>query len=172
MSGGGTEFTRGFTLEPSTQGDIDYVEANFREGDRHEAEVACGGTAERTLLGEFERCWTARAGNGDVLGYCGVLPMPSESFMSRTRGVCFMSCANADRHRIAFVANSMPSLRLIAAACPPWVDTFRSWPLESYAASVRWQTRAMGFRRVGRTAVGDDAYIILETTRKEIFGWQ
>lgn len=154
-------------LEPSTQEDIDYVEDNFREGERREADAAGG---RRTRLDEFEQCWTAKAENGDIVGYFGVMTMPDDSFMSRTRALCFMSCENANRHKLAFVASSMPALREVAAKCPSWVDTFRSWPLESYKASIRWQEKVLGFRRVGRVRIGDDAYIHLETTRKEIFG--
>jgi len=69
-------FPGGFTLVPSIQADIDYVEANFRAGERHEAEIEDAG---RTTLDEFESCWTVRAANGDVIGYFGVMVMPSRT---------------------------------------------------------------------------------------------
>ena len=159
-------FAHGIELTPATQADIDYVEDNFRDGDRQEAEVA-GGT--RTILSDFEQCWSVRAKNGDIIGYFGVMPLPNESYMSRTRALCFMSCENANRHKLAFVAASRPVLRFVVSGCPSWTDTYRSWPLESYAASIRWQIHVLGFRRVCRVPFGDYAYIHLETTRKEIF---
>ncbi len=159
-------FPRGMTLEPATQGDVDRVVAEFRDGERRTVE-ACGGETDR--VEDFERCWTVRAGDGALLGYLGVMTMPDRSFMSRERGVCFMSAKGVDAHRLAFVAASKPAFRYAARCCPPWVDTFLSWPLESYEASVRWQTRVLGFRRVGRVPIGDDAYIHLETTRRELF---
>lgn len=160
-------FLHGINLSLATQEEIDYVEDNFREGDRREHEVAGG---RSTRLDEFEVCYTVRAKNRDIMGYFGVMVMPNESFMSRRRALCFMSCENTNRHKLAFVADSKPALRAVVQNLPPWVDTFRSWPLESYPASIRWQERTLGFRRVGRVQIGDDAYIHLETTRKEIFG--
>lgn len=161
-----TTFPRGVTLEPATQGDLDRVAEEFRDGDRRTIDAG-GGRTDR--VEDFERCWVVRAADGAALGYLGVMAMPDSSFMSRERGVCFMSARAVDSHRLAFVAASRPVLRYAASQCPPWADTFRSWPLESYAASVRWQKRVLGFREVGRVPIGDDAYIHLETTRKELF---
>lgn len=159
-------FPRGVTLEPATQGDVDRVVANFRDGERRTVDAG-GGETDR--VEDFERCWIVKAADGEDLGYLGVMTMPNRSFMSRERGVCFMSAKGVDDHRLAFVASSKPILRYAARCCPPWVDTFLAWPLESYEASVRWQTRVLGFRRVGRVPFGDDAYIQLETTRRELF---
>ncbi len=159
-------FPRGVTLEPATQGDLDRVVANFRDGDRRTVEVG-GGRTDRVK--DFEQCWIVKAADGEDLGYLGVMVMPDRSFMSRERGICFMSTRAVNTHKLAFVAASKPAFRYAAMCCPPWVDTFISWPIESYEASVRWQTRILGFRRVGRVPFGDDAYIQLETTRKELF---
>jgi hypothetical protein len=158
-------FPRGVTLTPATQEDIDRVVENFRDGDRRSVEVG-GGKTDR--VEDFERCWIVKAADGADLGYLGVMVMPDRSCMSRERGICFMSANGVDAHKIAFVAASKPVCRYAAKCCPPWVDTFLSWPLESYAASVRWQTRVLGFRFVRRVPAGSDAYIILETTRKEM----
>ena len=159
-------FPRGVTLTPATQEDIDRVVKNFRDGDRRTVEVG-GGQTDR--VEDFERCWIVKAADGAELGYLGVMVMPNESFLSRRRGLCFMSAKASNAHKIAFVAASKPVCRYAASCCPPWVDTFLSWPIESYEASVRWQTRVLGFRRVGRIPFGNDAYIQLETTRKELF---
>lgn len=159
-------FPRGVTLEPATQDGMDAVARAFRDGDRRTAEAA--GRLDR--VDDFERCWIVRAADGAALGYLGLMAMPGGSFMSRERGVCFMSAEASNSHKLAFVAASRPVFRHAAATCPPWVDTFRSWPLASYAASVRWQKRVLGFREVGRvpTDDGGDAYVHLVTTRKEI----
>ena len=163
-------FPGGFTLVPATQEDIDYVEANFRAGERHEAQIEDAG---RTTLDEFESCWTVRAANGDVIGYFGVLVMPNESHMSRSRGFCFMSCENANRHKIAFVKASRPAFKWMVGQCPEWADTFLTWPLESYAASVRWQEKILKMRRVARVPAPEDGerYIVMELTRQEVESW-
>ena len=163
-------FPGGFNLAPSTQEEIDYVEANFRAGDRREQEVE---NAPPTLLEDFESCWTVRAANGDVIGYFGVLVMPNESHMSRSRGFCFMSCENANRHKIAFVKATRPVFRWVVEQCPPWTDTFLSWPLESYAASVRWQEKILKMRRVALVpAPMGERYVHLEISRKEVLTWR
>lgn len=164
-------FPGGFTLAPSTQEEIDYVEANFRAGERREHEIE---RAESTRLSDFEQCWTVRAGNGDVVGYFGVLVMPNESFMSRTRGFCFMSCENANRHKIAFVKATRPAFRWMVGQCPEWADKFLTWPLESYAASVRWQEKVLKMRRVARVPAPVDGewYIVMELTRQEVESWR
>lgn len=163
-------FPGGFSLRPATQEDIDYVEDNFREGERREQEIEGG---ERTRLDEFEQCWTVLAANGDVIGYLGVMVMPDESFMSRTRGFCFMSCENANRHKVAFVKASRPALRWMVERCPGWTDTFVSWPLESYAASVRWQRKVLRMRPVRTVpAPMGERYVVMETTKKEVMSWQ
>lgn len=164
-------FPGGFALAPSTQEEIDFVEANFRAGERHEREIE---RAERTRLGDFEQCWTVRAGNGDIVGYFGVLVMPGESFMSRTRGFCFMSCEAANRHKLAFVKASRPAFRWMVEACPAWTDRYLTWPLESYTASVRWQERVLKMRRVARVPapVDGEKYIVMELTRQEVESWR
>ena len=163
-------FPGGFNLAPSTQEEIDYVEANYRTGERRECEIE---KATRTLVTDFEQCWTVRADNGDIVGFFGVLVMPNESFMSRTRGFCFMSCENANRHKIAFVKASRPAFKWMVGQCPEWADTFLTWPLESYAAGVRWQEKILKMRRVARVPAPEDGerYIVMELTRQEVESW-
>lgn len=162
-------FPGGFTLVPSIQADIDYVEANFRAGERHEAEIEDAG---RTTLDEFESCWTVRAANGDVIGYFGVMVMPNESHMSRTRAFCFMSCENANRHKIAFVKASRPVFAWVVSQCPKWTDKYLTWPLESYTGSVRWQEKVLKMRRVLTVpAANGENYIVMELTRQEVESW-
>ena len=163
-------FPGGFTLAPSTQEEVDYVEANYRAGERRECEIE---KAPRTLVTDFESCWTVRAANGDVVGFFGVLIMPCESCMSETRGFCFMSCENANRHKLAFVKASRPAFRWMVEQCPSWVNSFLTWPLESYAASVRWQEKVLKMRRVARVPAPEDGewYIVMELTRQEVETW-
>ena len=47
------EIGMGTTLAPSTQEDIDWIEANYREGERMEQAVF---GSPRTLLKDFESC--------------------------------------------------------------------------------------------------------------------
>jgi hypothetical protein len=164
-------FPGGIALAPSEQWEIDYVEEHYREGERRERDAE---DAPPTRVEDFEKCWTARAEGGDIIGFLGILVMPNESCMSRTRSFCFMSCENANRHKLAFVKASRPVFRFAAEQCPPWVGRFLSWPLESYAASVRWQERAIGMRRVARIPApkAGEWYIVLELTRKEVESWE
>lgn len=162
-------FPGGFTLAPSEQREIEYVEEHYRAGERREREVE---HAPPTRLEEFERCCTVRAANGDVVGYFGVLVMPNESFLSRTRAFCFMSCEMANRHKLAFVKASRPAFKWMVETCPPWTDRYLTWPLESYAASVRWQERILKMRRVARVPAGEgENYIVMELTRREVEKW-
>ena len=162
-------FGGGVSLRPATQEDVDYVEANFRAGERRERELA-DADGVRTLVGDHEQCWTVVAPNGDVLGYLGTLVMPGESVMSRTRGVSYMSCANVDRHVLSFVKATAPAFAWLVERCPPWVDTFRAWPAASFERSVVWQKRILRMREIGRVPVKDDFLVILETTRREVRG--
>ena len=169
MTSASPEFPGGIRLFPATQEEIDYVEDNYREGERHEREVD---NSPPTCLSDFESCWICKAANGDVLGYFGTLVMPNESVMSRTRALCFMSCENANRHKMAFVKASRPVLRWIVSQCPPWTDTYLAWPLESYKASVRWQEKVLRMRRVAYVdAAPGERYVVLETTRGEVESW-
>lgn len=162
-------FHGGFSLEPATQEAIDHVEANFRAGERHEVEVD---NSPPTLLSDFESCWTVRAANGDIIGYFGILVMPNESHMSRTRAFCFMSCEAANRHKVAFVKATRPAFRWMVSQCPAWTDRFLTWPLESYKGSVRWQEKVLGMRRIARVPAGNgECYVVMEITRQEVESW-
>ncbi len=163
-------FRGGFSLAPSTQEEIDHVEASYREGERRESAAGGGG---RTTLDEFERCWTVRAANGDIVGYFGVVAMPGESVLGRSRGFCFMSCEAANRHKIAFLKATRPAFRWVSSQCPPWVERFVTWPLESYAASVRWHERVIGMRRAFRSPAGNgESFLVFEITKKEVMSWE
>ena len=158
-------FPRGIFLTKAREFDMQYVIDNYREGDRHEAEVS---GEERPHVWSFEQCWIARAANGDILGHLGFVPQANESFLSRVRVFCFMSCENANKHKLAFVAASKPILRWMTAQCPPWVTEIITCPLESYTASIRWHERVLGFYRVGRVQYGDEAFLYFHLSRKEI----
>lgn len=154
-------------MRPATQADIDAVADSFREGERRSEQLL-----GRDRLDSFEQCWAVEAANGDLVGYFGVCMLPNESVMGRGRAFCFMSCEAADRHKLAFVKATRPAFKWVAEQCPPWVDMFVSWPLESYAKSVRWQEKVLGMRRVATTPVGGgENCVILELTRKEMESW-
>jgi hypothetical protein len=158
------------TLCEAAQEDIDYVESNFREGERR-GQMLADAEDERTLVSDHEQCWTVRAANGDILGYLGVLTLPDNSYMSNMRGISYMSCANVDRHVFSFVKGTLAGFRWMVEQVPPWVDTFRSWPPASFERSVAWQKRMIGMREIGRVPVKDDFLVILETTRDEIMSF-
>ena len=157
------EFT---TLEPSTQEDIDYVETNFREGDRLEHESLDGG---RTLIKIFEDCWTVKH-KGEIIGYCGVMPPYGETFYSNKRWLCYMSCENANKYKISYVKLSRKVMKAIIAETPEYVDIFMSLPNEDYVGSVLWHERVLKMRRIDKVSFSNANFVLFGITRKEALG--
>jgi len=154
---------RGTVVETATQEDVDYVEANFREGERLEHQVFGG---RRTLLSDFEACWTVRH-RGDVIGYFGIA-VPLEATVFHTgRWLCYMSCANADRHKFMYVKQSREVMRRVIAELPEHIAEFRSMPAERYAKSVKWHERVLGMHRIGTVEYGGERFAVFGITRKE-----
>ena len=151
-------------IETSTQEDIDYVEANFREGDRLEHESLDGG---RTLLSDFEDCWTVRC-RGMVIGYCGVAIPVGATVFSPGRWHCYMSCANADRIKLAYVKKSRKVMHRIAAETPSYVTEFRSLPAVRYAGSVRWHERVLKMHRLSEVEYKGEKFVMFNLFRKEL----
>lgn len=151
-------------IETSTQEDVDYVESNFREGDRLEHESLDGG---RTRVTMFEECWTVKH-KGEIIGYCGVIWPGDETFMSPTRFLCYMSCVNADRYKLAYVKRSRAVMREVVRMTPERVTRFLSLPAKAYAGSVRWHARVLKMRPVREVKYKGVDFILFETTRKEV----
>lgn len=158
----------GMSLAPATDAEIEHVERNFRPGDRHEQEVA-GAAGTPTRVDDFEDVWTVRI-RGRIIGYVGVCVMPDVGSDAPVRGLCFMSCTETDRNRIAFVKDGREAMRFVVSQTPEHVETFLAWPLASYGMSVKWQKRILGFREAGRCDSGTpgEVYVVLETTRREV----
>ena len=112
------DFGCGVEMEPSTQEDIDYVEANFREGDRLEHESLDGG---RTLLKVFEDCWTVRV-KGMIVGYCGVAVPADMTPFGNERYLCYMSCENANKVKLTYVRKSRDVMRGIIERTDPSIE--------------------------------------------------
>ena len=156
----------GTTVEPATQADVDYVEENFREGERLEHE-ACGGG--RTRVGDFESCWAVRHA-GELIGYCGVAVPAGMTAFAPGRWLCYMSCTNADRHKLMYVKESRAVMRLVVSQVPGHVAEFRSLPAAAYAASVRWHERVLRMRRLGEARINGEPFVVFAATREEIGG--
>lgn len=139
------EIRPGTTIGTSVQADIDYVEENFREGDRAEHESMGGG---RTDVRMFEDCWTIRH-HGDIVGYCGIAVPANATPFSPARWLCFMSCENANKYKFEFVKCSRLILKLIAKDLPPCVELIMSLPAEVYTASLKWHERVLNMHRGG-----------------------
>ena len=158
------EIGEGTEIETSKQEDIDYVEANFREGDRLEHEVLDGG---RTLLKDFEDCWTVRH-KGEIIGYCGVaIPMGATPFCPG-RWLCYMSCENANRIKLAYVKKSREVMRRIALETPECVTEFRSLPAVRYEGSVRWHERVLKMHRLEEVEYKGEKFVMFNLYRKEL----
>ena len=155
---------RGTVLGPSTQEDIDYVEANFREGERMEQAVF---GSPRTMLGDFESCWTVRH-KGDVIGYFGVMIPRGMGVFAPCRWLCYMSCENANKYKLTYVRQSREVLKRVVAEVPDYVTEFRSLPAERYAMSVKWHERVLKMRRLGTAVMNGERFAVFGITRKEI----
>lgn len=160
------EIGNGTVVETATQEDVDYVEANFREGERREHE-ACGGG--RTTLDMFEDCWTVRH-RGDVIGYCGIAVPAGMSVFAPCRWLCYMSCGNAEKYRYMYVRQSREVMRRIVAETPGYVEEFRSLPAARYAQSVKWHERVLKMRRLGTARLNGEDFALFAATRREVLG--
>ena len=157
------EIGEGTEIETSVQEDIDYVEANYREGER--AEHAVFGN-RRTLLGDFETCWTVRH-KGDVIGYFGVA-IPREATAFRPgRWLCYMSCANAEKYKYMYVKQSRAVMRKVVEGLPGHVTELRSMPAERYEKSVKWHERVLKMRRLTTIELNGERFVVFGITRKE-----
>ena len=157
------ELGHGTVIETATQEDIDYVEENFREGERAEHEVFGG---RRTKLSDFETCWTVRH-RGDVIGYFGIA-IPLEATVHHCgRWLCYMSCANADKYKFMYVKQSREVMRKVIEGLPEHVTEFRSMPAERYAKSVKWHERVLRMRRMGTAVCNGERFAVFGITRKE-----
>ena len=153
----------GTEIETSVQEDIDYVEENFRDGERAEHEVFGG---KRTRLADFETCWTVRH-RGDVIGYFGIA-IPLEATVHHAgRWLCYMSCANADKYKFMYVKQSREVMRRVIGELPEHITEFRSMPAERYAKSVRWHERVLRMHRMATVEYGGERFAVFGITRKE-----
>ena len=150
-------------IETSTQEDIDYVETNFRDGDRLEHESLDGG---RTLLSMFEDTWTVKH-KGKIIGYCGVAVPWDETAHSQVRFLCYMSCKNADKHKIAYVRDSRAVMKAIIETTPPWVEEYKSLPNLAYVGSVIWHERVLKMKRIREIEYRKQKFILFSTSREE-----
>ncbi len=133
------------TLEPSSQDDIDYVENNFRLGDRMEHE-SMGNRS--TSIDMFEQCWTIKI-KGKIVGYCGVALFAGDSPLAERRILCFMSCENANKAKVTFVRASRLVMTEIVSRSHPWVREFHSAPDQEYRGSVIWHERTLKMHYLG-----------------------
>lgn len=164
MPEGRIKVTDDVELETANQADIDYVTENFRDGDRAECEAFGGGGDTLDL---FERCWVVRI-RGKVVGYCGVARVPGASWLSPYRFLCFMSCREADRMKVAFVRNSRAVMRAVVERTPPWVETFLSAPLAEYRGTIIWHERVLGMHRMGARPHNGHEVVFYAKSREEI----
>lgn len=151
-------------IETATQEDIDYVEANFREGDKLEHESLDGG---RTLLSEFEDCWAIHC-KGLLIGYCGIaIPMGATVFCPG-RWLCYMSCENANKIKLAYVKKSREVMKRIALETPRYVTEFRSLPAVKYGGSVRWHEKVLKMHRLDEVEYKGEKFVMFNLFRKEL----
>ncbi len=153
----------GTRVETATQEDLDYVQANFREGERLEQEAVGAG---HDTLGMFERCFTVWF-KDERIGYCGVMVPPGHTILSDERFLAYMSCENANRHKYAYVKMSRPVLRAIVGEVQPWVTTFHSLPDARYRQSVAWHERVLRMRRAGSFRYKGSTLVHFVISRKE-----
>lgn len=151
-------------IETATQSDLDYVTANFRDGDRAECDLF-GGKGDTIDL--FEKCWVVHL-KGEVVGYCGVATLPGCSWLSPIRFLCFMSCKAADGMKRSFVRASRPVMKAVVEQTPPWVEMFVSAPVEDYKGTIIWHDRVLGMHRIGAKHFKGHGIIFYMKTREEV----
>ena len=158
------ELDYGTVIETATQGDIDYVEENFREGERAEHQVFGG---KRTQLSDFETCWTVRH-KGDVIGYFGIA-IPLEATVHHTgRWLCYMSCANAEKYKFMYVKQSRLVMRKVVEGIPGYVTEFLSMPAERYEKSVKWHERVLRMHRMKTVVINGERFVVFGISREEV----
>ena len=150
-------------IETATQDDIDYVEENFREGERQEHQVFGG---RRTRLSDFETCWTIRH-KGDIIGYFGVAVPHEATVHFPGRWLCYMSCANADKYKFMYVKQSREVMRKVIEGLPEHINDFRSMPAEKYEKSVKWHERVLRMHRMTTVEYNGERFVIFGISRKE-----
>ena len=150
-------------IETSRQEDIDYVEENFREGERLEHQVFGG---RRTRLSDFETCWTVRH-KGDIIGYFGIAVPREATVHFPGRWLCYMSCANADKYKFMYVKQSREVMRKVIEGLPEHINDFRSMPAEKYEKSVKWHERVLRMRRMTTVEYNGERFVIFGISRKE-----
>jgi len=151
-------------VETATQSDIDYVVENYREEDRKENDVF---TTEHDRVDMFEQCW-AISHKGKLIGYCGIMTLPGETLLSPRRFICFMTCENANKVKVAFVKMSRAVMKEIVSRTDEWVETFFSAPVEEYHGSIIWHERVLKMRRIGESFFNNHKIIHFSTTKKEV----
>ena len=132
-------------IETSTQEDLDYVQENFREGEKMEQEAVEAG---HDTLDLFEQCWTVWY-KDERIGYCGVMLQAGKTVLAPSRFLAYMSCENANNHKYYYVKQSRKVLKAIVEQIPEWVTEFHSLPDERYTGSVKWHERVLRMHRVG-----------------------
>lgn len=151
-------------LETSTQEDLDYIQANFREGERMEQEAVEAG---HDTLDLFEQCFTVWY-KDERIGYCGIMLQPGQTILSPSRFVAYMSCENANRHKFYYVKQSRKVLKAVVDQVQPWVSEFHSLPDERYTGSVKWHERILKMRRIGTFRYKNSNMIHFVINRKEV----
>lgn len=158
-------------LVPATDELLAEVVANLRDEDRREHEHAARFVGEEyadTRASLFEKCWIMLL-DGETVGYVGLLTDPLSSPLSESRWIALLSTEAAGRHATDYVRLTRPVLRRVAEEAPPWVTDFYSMPLKSYAASVRWHEKTMGWRRVREIPLWEgETGVLFNKKRKEM----
>lgn len=151
-------------IEEATQEDLDYVQENFREGERMEQDAVQAG---HDTLDMFEQCFTVWY-KDERIGYCGIMLQPGHTILSPERFIAYMSCENANKHKYYYVKQSRKVLKAIVDQVPPWINLFHSLPDERYTGSVKWHERVLKMRRIGNFRYKNSNLIHFTIKRNEV----
>lgn len=128
------------SFRPLQTGDIDYIAANLREGDRQEVEAVRGPDVADALARAVLRsshCWTAVGEDGTPIALFGVVPV---SLLSGRASPWLLATEQAHEHPRSLVTEGRRYLSIMRAIYPNlynYVDARND-------KSIRW-LRRLGF---------------------------
>lgn len=130
---------------PATQEHFDRLNADLREKDLAECRVF---GREGEDMRNWESAWAVYV-DDDLVGIGGYALFADATPLSAHRLFLFLTTNKVWKHKVAFVKYSRNVAEFMIARLPEWVVHLHSLPMSSYAESIRWQKKVLGFSERG-----------------------
>lgn len=148
----------------ATQEHFDQLNADLREKDLAECRVfGCEGEDMKN----WEYAWALFV-DDDLVGIVGWGLFANATPLSKERFFMFMTTNKVWKHKLTFVKYSRKVAEFVMAQLPPWVEHIHSLPMSSYAESVKWQTKVLGFHYNGEIELNGVKHTRLYKHRSEV----